>query len=393
MKIIIDPDLREENVAHQFIKQSLKFMIQRSGLLINQTDTLENGLAQYYNNENTELDIKKTDKVYLEKEINILGKKIIPDIIVFNEKKEIEIIIEVVDSGPPSFEKMMAYAEAKINIVFISAELPVKKFNLEKGEYQRKIYFRSNQKNLMLLKSQSPLSRFKILSKVIKFDLNEYLDWNVGYFLDGPKGPFLFKNEDDKIIFNSRTFYNSRKDDFSKDSSKKIPKYLDVLCKTFSKTLKFKEESYFNKSWNKHYVKIETTRIMDNLKYPNLFVVGEVSEVKSFCLDLKNLLNQKIGLTLPRKYVKYNEDSIDLRSKEKDYESFNNIMNQVKMGSIYPLWFQVNPIITKSNKGIKVEGLWRCFYGQSNYDDTYKKPKKIKYFTMKEVINEVEQKV
>ncbi len=75
MKIIIDPDLREENVAHQFIKQSLKLMIQRSGLLINQTGTLEDGLAQYYNNEDTELDIKKTDKVYLEKEINILGEK------------------------------------------------------------------------------------------------------------------------------------------------------------------------------------------------------------------------------------------------------------------------------------------------------------------------------
>jgi len=393
--ITLNPDLKEENIVHQFMKESFKLRIQRNDLKITQyyvkpcafnAETL-----RYETDKTTEITIKKTDRVYLERNIDIGGKRIIPDLVVLDEKKKIDTIIEIIDSGPPSFEKLIAYANGKFNVIFICSDLPINRFNLNKREVNCDYFYfnvgvkkRDDLESLMILKSQSSLSRFKILSKMIKFDLNHFLNWNIGHFPYGPKNYFLFKDtefdtpfNDSQIEFNGRTSYDPYKDIFSRNNSKKISQWLETTCNTVAEKLIFKERYYNNKTWNQHYIKIDALHIMDNPNFPTLFVLGNVSSVKSFNLNIKSLRGKKIGLTWPRKYA------------EKD-TGFDRIKSNIEMGYVSQLWFQVKPEIKKSDKGIKVEGLWRSFYSKENYNDTYREAKKIKYFTVKEVLNEME---
>ena len=124
--ITLNPDLKEENIVHQFMKESFKLRIQRNDLKITQyyvkpcafnAETL-----RYETDKTTEITIKKTDRVYLERNIDIGGKRIIPDLVVLDENKKIDTIIEIIDSGPPSFEKLIAYANGKFNVVFICSK-------------------------------------------------------------------------------------------------------------------------------------------------------------------------------------------------------------------------------------------------------------------------------
>lgn len=379
--ITLNPDLKEENIVHQFMKESFKARIERGDLKIYSRDSWEH---------EKEIIIKKTNQVFLERNLDIAGKKIIPDIVILDDQGTVETIIEIVDAGPPSFEKIIAYANGKFNVVFICSDIPISYFNLNKSEYTdffsipKKSEKTDDIESLILLKSQSSLSRFKVLSKMIKFNLDEYLDWNIGHFPHGPKNYFLFKDNesnnpfnDSQIEFNGRTSYNPYKDIFTRSNSKKIAKWLETACGTVADKLTFKERYYNHQFWNQHYIEIDASRIIDNSDFPTLFILGNVLTVKSFNFNVKNLTGQKIGLTWPRKWA------------EKD-KSFDNIKSNIENGFLSKLWFQVKPEIKRSDKGIKVEGLWRSFYSKEDYDDRYREDKLIKYFTVKEVLNEME---
>ena len=62
------------------------------------------------------------DKVFMEYEFFLNGLKVIPDVVLLDEKKNPETVIEIIYRGLPTAEKLIKYIESNLNVIFVFAD-------------------------------------------------------------------------------------------------------------------------------------------------------------------------------------------------------------------------------------------------------------------------------
>jgi hypothetical protein len=207
----------DEGVVHQFMKKSLWYNITKR----------KYGNVFWKKSEKFNFDNRlklENKKAYLELEIKLDNKTIIPDISVFDDKGNIETVIECIDTSRPSLTKYECYINSNINVIFVNTESKISGFG---GGYV--------DCDLIILKENPERYRFltllKHLAKLTR-------DWTEGFKYIGKfqndDTYFLFgKSREHGIRFFTSTMYTNG--NFSKANSKKIPVLLKQYVEKYKK--------------------------------------------------------------------------------------------------------------------------------------------------------------
>lgn len=256
-KYEIDPNLQEENIAHQYAKKSLFNLIQDCDVAF--TDR-ENSSEPIFK-------IEKTQNIHLEFPQIINGENLIPDITIFDNNKKIKTIIEIVDTGLPNFKKLKAYSDLDANIFFLFIDrLKMNSFNLDKST--KNIHWKDKYGISILLhtfrydhhfkgtfffpKDMDKNEKIIEMSDFLSFNFEELCQQNFlyGHFTSHPKHNFLFIDQRDysrPITFNQKYRFNHYEDRFNKNYPVKTTKWLNLIC-SMVKDLKVKHKDvYFSR--------------------------------------------------------------------------------------------------------------------------------------------------
>lgn len=207
----------DEGVVHQFMKKMLWYNItkKKGGHYFSK----RSGQYDGYNND-LKLEYKKA---YLELEIKLNDQIIIPDISVFDDKGNIETVIECIDTSRPSLKKYECYINSNINVIFVDTTANI--------EYFKGYMYGCD---LIILKDNPERYRFMTLLKHLAKMNHEWTEAfkYIGKFEDDDTY-FLFSRSDSNNnvrFFNSTMYSNGN---FSSNNSKKIPILLEQYVKKF----------------------------------------------------------------------------------------------------------------------------------------------------------------
>ena len=230
--IQLDTSIRnDEGVVHQFMKKSLWYNITKR----------KYGNVFWKKSEKFNFDNRlrlENKKAYLELEIKLNNKTIIPDISVFDDEGNIETVIECIDTSRPSLTKYECYINSNINVIFVNTESKIGGFG---GGYV--------DCDLIILKENPERYRFltllKHLAKLTR-------DWTEGFKYIGKfendDTYFLFgKNKEYGVRFFNSTMYTNG--NFSKSNSKKIPVLLKQYVEKFKKDDVIQTVDYRGQIW------------------------------------------------------------------------------------------------------------------------------------------------
>lgn len=228
----------DEGIVHQFMKKSLWYNITER----------EYGNVFWNKSERFNVDNRlrlENKKAYLELEIKLNGNTIIPDISVFDDKGNIETVIECIDTSRPSLTKYECYINSNINVIFVNTDTKISGFG---GGYVdcELIILKENSEHyrfLTLLKHLAKLTRdwtsgFKYIGKFEDDDTYFLFGKNI----DGIKG----RTHNDINFFISTMYTNGK---FSKSNSKKIPVLLKQYVEKFKKDDVVQTIDYKSQVW------------------------------------------------------------------------------------------------------------------------------------------------